>query len=252
MSWSGCSPFDKITLILQKFRILHQAATWIAIEKPAGVRVHPPEDPRFRSQGQQVDVIRILRQQLGQRVYPVHRLDSATSGVLLMALDGETAGAIQEQFKSGGIEKTYVALVRGWTEDTNEICSPLTSGLNDGPEQEAQTVYETLFRFEIPVPSSKHSTSRFSLVQVSPVTGRYHQIRRHFSRISHPLIGDTVHGDGRQNRIWRELTGNSMLYLKAYRLSFADPQTHTALKLQSRWNGSWQRVFDRAGVCPFI
>lgn len=236
---------------MQKLRILHQSSAWLAVEKPRGIRVHPPEDARFRSQGRQNDVIRMLREQLGQKVYPVHRLDSATSGVLLMALDSKTAGAIQEQFKSAVIEKTYIALVRGWTEDSDEISSALTSGLGEGPEQDANTHYETLQRFEVPIPSSKHPTSRFSLVKVHPRTGRYHQIRRHFSRISHPLIGDTVHGDGVQNRIWRQLTGHSMLYLKAYRLSLIDPDSSKAVIIRSRWNADWHQIFDQMGFCPF-
>ncbi len=213
--------------------------------------MHPPEDPRYRSAGRQVDVIRMLRSQLGQLVYPVHRLDSATSGVLLMSLNSETAGFLQAQFKSGEIEKTYIALVRGWTPSEGVIDSPLTSGLDEGPEQVAETHFETLFKIELPIASSKHLSSRFSLVRIWPKTGRYHQIRRHFSRISHPLIGDTVHGDGRQNRIWREITGESMLYLKAYRLKLKDPETHLPLQVQSRWGASWHRVFDCAGFCPY-
>lgn len=169
-----------------------------------------------------------------------------------MALDSKTAAAIQDQFKSNSIEKTYLALVRGWTENQSEINSPLTSGLGEGAEQEAKTSYETLHRFELPVPSSKHATSRFSLVQIQLETGRYHQIRRHFSRISHPLIGDTVHGDGTQNRIWRETTQGSMLYLKAYRLRMNDPLDGTLVKIQSRWNASWHQVFDQIGFCPYL
>lgn len=237
---------------MQQLRILHQTPHWLAVEKPAGLRVHPPEDPRFRSKGPQVDVIRCLRTQLEKHVYPVHRLDSATSGVLLMALDSETASLIQEQFKTGLVQKTYIALVRGWTDEIFKIESPLTSGLGEGNLQDAMTEVRTLFRFELPIASSLHASSRFSIVQVHPLTGRYHQIRRHLARISHPLIGDTVHGDGRQNRIWRDLTGHSMLYLKAYHLSLRDPQTNDAISIRSRWGASWHRVFDRAGFCPYF
>ena len=237
---------------MQKLRILHQTPHWLAVDKPAGLRVHPPEDIRYRSAGPQVDVIRSLRAQLGQLVYPVHRLDSATSGVLLMALNSETAGLIQAQFKLDQVRKTYIALVRGWTDDTHKIETPLSSGLGEGVMQEALTQVQTLHRFELAIPSSRHSSSRFSLIQASPITGRYHQIRRHLARISHPLIGDTVHGDGKQNRIWRELTGNSMLYLKAYHLIFCDPQSGDSVAMRSRWGASWHRVFDRAEFCPYF
>ncbi len=225
----------------------------VVVDKPAGLLIHPPESrTETNSRPTTPDVVRILRNQCAKRVYPVHRLDRATSGVLVMAFSPEVARLLQEQFQSKSVQKTYVALVRGYTEDRGVIDTPLTARLDGGVEKESLTHYETYYRFELPIASSKFSTSRFSIVKVSPQTGRLHQIRRHFKRISHPLIGDTVHGDGTQNRIWKELTGEKLLYLKAYRLQFSHPQTGEKMIFRSRFSRFWQKVFDHAGFCPLI
>ena len=236
---------------VQKLRILYQDSDLVVVDKPAGVMIHPPEDPALhRFVGRQPTVIRMLREQLQQYVYPVHRLDSATSGVLVMALKSEIAGKLQASFQARQVQKSYGALVRGFTNDSGIIDSPLSIDDEGGEEQEAITHYETLFRFELPIPSGPHPTSRFSFVRVQPQTGRYHQIRRHFKRISHPLIGDATHGDGKQNRVWREMTEDTLLYLKAYSLSFPHPIGGEKIEFHSRWGGAWQRVFDRSGMCP--
>jgi tRNA pseudouridine65 synthase len=237
---------------MQKLRILFQDDHFVVVDKPAGIMVHPPEDPSLRKySANQPTVIRMLREQLGKYVYPVHRLDSATSGVLVLALESSVAAKLQTLFQVKEIQKTYFALVRGYADDSGVIDSPLTIDDEGGPVQDAITHYETYFRFELPIVSGPHATSRFSLVKVRPQTGRYHQIRRHFKRISHPLIGDTIHGDGKQNRIWREQTEDSLLYLKAYSLSFVHPVTGISMSFHSRWSHAWQKIFDRAGFCPY-
>jgi len=238
---------------MQKLRILYQDDYLVAVDKPAGIMVHPPEDPALhRFMGRQPTVLRLLRDQLGKYVYPVHRLDSATSGVLVMALESGIAAKLQATFKNNDLQKTYCAMVRGYTDEFGIIDSPLSIDDEGETLQEAKTHYETLFRFELPIANGVHASSRFSMVKVEPVTGRYHQIRRHFKRISHPLIGDTIHGDGKQNRIWRELTHDSVLYLKAYSLSFPHPISGEKIQFHSRWNGQWQKVFDQAGACPLL
>jgi len=237
---------------LQSLRILFKDDFLVLVDKPAGLVVHPPEDGRLRRfTSLRPTLIHVLSRQLKQNVYPVHRLDSATSGVLALALNSESARKLQASLQRSSTQKNYVALVRGFTDESGEITTPLSIDDQGEVMQEAHTDYESIFRFELPIPQGKHESARFSLVRVSLKTGRYHQIRRHFKRISHPLIGDTVHGDGRQNRIWRELTGDSLLYLKAYSLKFVHPFTHETLRVHSRWSGSWQKIFDRAGGCPF-
>ena len=150
------------------------------------------------------------------------------------------------------VKKTYFALVRGWMDDTGVIDSPLTTRLDGGKEVEAQTEYETLHRFELKRPFGKHETIRYSLLKVHPITGKLHQIRRHLRRVAHPIVGDTVHGDGKHNRLWRELISSSSLYLKSYALEFTHPVTQQKMTFVSRWNRVWHEMFDLAGICPYV
>lgn len=233
---------------VKQFRVIYQDEHLLAIDKPAGILVHPAVLRGNRVQARVPDVIRILRKQLEKKVYPVHRLDRATSGVLLLALSPDSAKLLQAQFQNQQIQKTYFALVRGWTKDADSIESPLSARLDGGPERAAETHYQTIHRFELPIPSSRFSTSRFSIIKVEPKTGRLHQIRRHLKRISHPIIGDTVHGDGKQNLIWRELTHDQRLYLKAHELRFVHPISGQDVVLESKWSAVWKRVFEKSGI----
>jgi tRNA pseudouridine65 synthase len=233
---------------MKQLRVIYQDTDLVVVDKPAGFQVHAPEG---RPEAGNI-VLKILRNQLGQWVFPVHRLDRATSGVLVFALSPEVAGLVQKQFKAGEMGKTYLALVRGWLPDAGVIDSPLTRRLDGGTEVPACTDYETLFRFERDHPLGKHASVRYSLLKVTLHTGRLHQIRRHFKRISHPLIGDTVHGDGKHNQLWREWCPNSGLFLKAYRFEMKHPKTGVPLTFYSKWNTQWHRLFDLCGYCPFI
>lgn len=234
-----------------RLRILHQDDSFVAIDKPAGYHVHPPEDEThsivYRS-----NAMAILRDQLGRYVYPVHRIDRATSGVVLYALTPEAASALSQQFAGREVQKTYLALVRGWTDENGIIDSPMRGNLEGtGPELPAMTRFQRLARFSVEKAVGKYSTARYSLVAAWPETGRLHQIRRHLRRISHPIVGDTIHGDGAHNRLFREIFGRQYLYLKAHRLEFRHPETGIQLTISSPWNRDWHRAFDWFGVCPW-
>jgi tRNA pseudouridine65 synthase len=225
-----------------RFRILYQDNRLVAIDKPAGFQVHPPEDQRHRISNS-LNCLHLLRKQIGTYLYPVHRLDGATSGVLLFALDQTMAAEIQRQFQEREISKTYFALVRGWVEGEGSIRAPL-SGVP------CETAFQCVGQTEFPVSWGAHSTSRYSLVAIKPLTGRMHQIRRHFAHIRHPLVGDTIYGDGKHNRFFRELVPGSRLYLKAYSLKLNHPDLSRPIKIAARWNHHWHQVFDHFGVCP--
>ena len=223
------------------------------VEKPAGYQVHTPEYLLLQGKTlQRNNLVRMMRDQLGRDVSPVHRLDRATSGVLVMSLNSDVSRELQKQFHQKTVKKTYVCLVRGWTEEKGVIDSDLTVRLDGGALVEATTLYETIHRFEMPIAIGKHATSRYSLVRVNTLTGRLHQIRRHFKRISHPLVGDTVHGDGKHNQAWRGLVSSPVLFLKSYRIEFVHPVTQENIIRSSRWGRVWHEMFDLAGVCPFI
>lgn len=185
-------------------------------------------------------------------IHPVHRLDRATSGVLLFALDPEAASKMGALFRDQRVSKIYFAVTRGWTPETGEIDFPLKSEHDKTVLKEARTLYSRLATVEFPVAIGRYPSARYSLVQAEPKTGRLHQIRRHLARISHPIVGDTVHGDGVHNRFWREKLGRQALLLHAGALEFEHPFTRERLRIRSKWSGVWHRVFDAFGVCPYV
>jgi len=240
-------------------RIYFQDEHLVVIEKPSGFQIHTPVD--LSMQGKVVwknNVLVLLRKQLQKEIFTVHRLDKATSGVMLFALSSEMAREVQTLFIQKKIEKTYVCLVRGWTDDEGIIDRPLTKNLDGGTLLDSVTHFETLARYEIPHSSGgRYEKERYSLVKVQPQTGRLHQIRRHFKSISHPLVGDTIHGDGKHNRLWRELLAGrggavNHLLLKAYSISFVHPISKKNCEYRSRWSRVWLRAFDVLGGCPVV
>ncbi len=178
-------------------------------------------------------VVQTARDQLQRPVYLVHRLDRPTSGIVLLGLSSESAAAASRLFRERQVAKSYLALVRGHSMDSGRIDRPLTSPEVVRSEPlEAVTEFETLQRFELPVPSGQFPTTRCSLVKAVPKTGRFHQIRRHLNGISHPVIGDTSHGDSRQNRLFRESAGTRRLMLHASELSFRHPLTGNRIVIE--------------------
>jgi tRNA pseudouridine65 synthase len=192
--------------------VIYEDQELIAINKPHGLLVH-----RSRiANDVKVFALQLVRDYVGHYVYPVHRLDRKTSGVLLFAKSPEVASQIQTQFLDGSIQKTYLALVRGHVDQKGEIDYPIgeTTKL-----QEAYTSYSCLAHYEIDYPSHYHPTSRYSLVEVHPQTGRFHQIRKHMAHIRHPIIGDRPHGCNKQNRFWKETFNMLNMLLHAKELS---------------------------------
>ena len=210
---------------------------WLcAIDKPSGLLVHKSARGDDR-----VFAMQMLRDQLGQKVWPVHRLDRATSGVLLFALDAGTAAAVGQQIMARSVDKRYLAVVRGHTGLEGRIDKALST--NDGrADQPALTDYRRLATMELPIPVGRYASARYSLVEVFPHTGRTHQIRRHFKHIFHPLVGDTTYGEGRHNRLFRTEFACHRLLLHAAELRLAHPHTHEPLCLQAPLSGAFARV----------
>ncbi|MCA9012242.1 MAG: tRNA pseudouridine(65) synthase TruC [Planctomycetaceae bacterium] len=217
--------------------ILYEDEQLVAVAKPSGMFVHRSMADRSATEF----VVQNVRDQLGSFVYPVHRLDRPTSGVLLLAKNPEAAAIYGHMFAERQIRKTYLALVRGHTDDYGTVNRPLISDKARGKapahllathSQEAETEYCTLERFEAPFASGQHPTSRSALVEAYPKTGRYHQIRRHLSGISHPIIGDAEHGDTKLNRQYQLHAGVTHLMLAATRVEFLHPVTRTPLVIE--------------------
>lgn len=222
------------------FSIRFQDRWLCAIDKPAGLMVHRStlgSDRQF--------ALQMLRDQIGRRVWPVHRLDRATSGVLLFALDRETAAALGRQFMAHAVDKRYLAVARGWTDDKGTIDHPLPRRRGES-KRPARTRYRTLARCELPVALEPHDSVRYSLVEVRPESGRMHQIRRHFKHISHHLIGDTTYGDGRHNRVFRQHLGCHRLLLHASRLALDHPWEGRPLQLVAPLETEFARLAAEA------
>lgn len=188
--------------------------------------------------------LQMLRDQLGRKVWPVHRLDRATSGVLLFALDADTAAAVGRQFMAREVRKRYLAVARGYTEPAGRIDHPLATG-DHREDRPARTDYERRATLELPFPVGRYSTARYSLLTVDPKTGRTHQIRRHFKHIFHPLIGDTTYGEGRHNRLFREHFGCRRLLLHGAELELTHPWSHDQLGLRAPLTGSFRAIEEQ-------
>ncbi|MFT6865473.1 MAG: tRNA pseudouridine65 synthase [Cyclobacteriaceae bacterium] len=218
--------------------IIYQDSVLIAINKPNGLLVHRSPIASDATEF----AVQQLRDQIGQRVYPVHRLDRKTSGVLLFALNHETDVNLQVQFQEKKVNKTYHAILRGFTEDSGTIDYALTR--EDGKIQEAVTHYQTLDRTEVAVPFGKHDTSRYSLVEAKPETGRMHQLRKHFKHILHPIIGDRAHGCNKQNKLFLETWQMTTMMLHASTLIINHPKTGEKLVLNAEILDEFKRTMN--------
>lgn len=216
--------------------ILHQDAELVAINKPHGLLVHRSPIASEASEF----AVQLLRNQLEQRVYPVHRLDRKTGGVLLFALNEGMNSLMQQQFADGQVTKTYRAIVRGYTEDELDIDYPLRR--DDGLLQEAFTRLRTLERTEITLPFGKHATSRYSLVELAPTTGRMHQLRKHMAHIFHPIIGDRPHGCNKQNKLFLDQFAMNTMLLHAHRLVFRHPTTNEPIVVTASEQAEFTRM----------
>ena len=221
--------------------ILYQDEYLVAINKPHGLLVHRSPIAKDATKF----ALQKLRDQLDQLVFPVHRLDRKTSGVLLFALDPETLKLLSQKFEAGEIQKSYLAILRGYTKDSGAIDYPLTN--DAGKVQEAVTHYTTLDKAEINFPFGKHETSRYSLVEAKPETGRYHQLRKHFAHILHPIIADRAHGCNKQNRFFKAKWNMCTMLLHAQNLTFQHPINQSKVSINAGVSNEFLRMADLMG-----
>ncbi|MDR7128156.1 tRNA pseudouridine65 synthase [Algoriphagus sp. 4150] len=210
--------------------ILFEDEYLIAINKPSGLLVHRTSIAAKET----VFALQLLRDQIGQHVSPVHRLDRPTSGVLLFSKKEEILPLLKEQFADRSVQKTYLAIVRGIpTIKSGLIDHPLKSE-RSGRMQEAQTHYQVLAEAEIPFDTTgRYPTSRYSLLELKPETGRTHQIRRHLAHLRHYILGDKKHGDNKQNQFFEKQFGLENLLLHAEKLEFKHPISFEILSIMA-------------------
>ena len=222
--------------------ILFRDEHLIAINKPHGLLVHRSSIAADVEEF----ALQLLRDQVGKTVYPVHRIDRKTGGVLLFAFDKSTEIAMQKQFSANQVSKRYLAIVRGHTPDTEDIDYPLRK--ENGTLQDAFTTYKTLNRAELDVALGKHTTSRYSLVEAAPATGRMHQLRKHFAHIFHPIIGDRTHGCNKQNKLFKEKWEMETMLLHASSLTFRHPVTGVNAVVEAPLQPEFVRVMGLMGL----
>ncbi len=235
-----------------EIEILYEDDDIVAIHKPAGLLVHRS----YLARRERFFAMQLTRDKVGCHVFPVHRLDRPTSGVLLFAKSSEMANVLCEQFAAKTIEKQYLAIVRGNMHDAATLDYPLKQELDDHADkdvdpdkaaQDAVTSYQPLLNTEVPFPSGRYATSRYALVRLSPHTGRKHQLRRHLAHLRHPIIGDTTHGDGKQNKFFREHFAVNRLWLIAKKLSFSHPRTGDHICIETELEEQWLTLFTEFG-----
>jgi tRNA pseudouridine65 synthase len=220
--------------------ILHADEAVVAVDKPAGLAAH-----RSRLVGHDdAYLVDAVREATGRTWYLAHRLDRATSGVTLLAASPAIAAALGAQFMARDVDKVYLAVCRGWLEGTGTIEHPLDAPGKPEPKP-ATTHWRALARAELAVALGRYPTQRYTLLEVRPQTGRYRQIRRHFHHVSHHLIGDTSHGRGDHNRLFRQQLGVQRLLLHAWRLGFEHPLARRWLTIEAPLDADWQRVLAR-------
>jgi tRNA pseudouridine65 synthase len=237
----------------KRLEILFRDEHFVAVNKTAGLLVHRSDLDRHETEF----ALQMVRDQTGCRVYPVHRLDRPTSGVLLFALSPEAARRAGEAFESDMVRKTYLAVVRGVAEEGAVIDYPLqelperfeAKRKNENLEtREAVTAFRRLATVELPFAVGKFPTARYSLLEVRPRSGRRHQIRRHLKHVFHPIIGDTTYGEGRHNRLFRDELGCSRMLLHAEELSFFHPWSGDTVVITASLDEAFTEVIQRCGL----
>jgi tRNA pseudouridine65 synthase len=220
--------------------IVYEDAVLLAVNKPAGLLVH-----RSAIAADESDfLLERLRVQIGGTLHLAHRLDRATSGIVLLAKSRDIAAELGRQFMARTVTKRYLAVVRGWPEADGVIDYALPDVRERSPRKPALTRWRTLATAAVPIALGRYPEQRYALVEAQPETGRYRQIRKHFHHVSHHLIGDTSHGRGDHNRLWRMHFKMHRLLLHAWRLDLTHPLSGAPLTLQASLDETWRRVLD--------
>ncbi|MEO5830570.1 MAG: pseudouridine synthase [Rhodanobacter sp.] len=222
--------------------ILYQDDALVAVNKPANLAVH-----RSKMVGNADEfLIDLLRGQVGDNVYLAHRLDRATSGVLLVARSKEVAAALGEQFMTRTIHKQYLVVVRGWPDPGEDVIDyPLPGSRETGPRREARTRYRRLATIQVPIELGRYPDQRYALVLAEPESGRFRQIRKHLAHIHHPVIGDCQHGRGDHNRLYKQHFGCHRMLLHAWRVDFTHPVSGLPMRVEAPLDEAYTRLLAR-------
>ncbi len=223
--------------------ILFEDADLLLLNKPPSWFVHPPENPRYRRGLKRRTCTQWLSDIHGIKAFPAHRIDAATEGLFICGKNKVATAHLNLQFKNHETSKLYYAAVRGWFKEPAGVIELGLENNSTGDIAECETRYRTLGQVEHLIKiSKKFDTSRYSLLEVNPKTGRWHQIRRHMNRVSHPIIGDREHGDSHHNRYFRDTLKIDGLCLWAKELTITHPGTGQKIKFESPISPRWQQL----------
>jgi len=230
-----------------ELEIIYRDDHLIAINKPAGLLVHRSHLDYHEPH----NALDILKAQTGLSLYTIHRLDKPTSGVLMFAIDKDSAANLAKQFSEQAVQKNYLAIVRGHTEQSNTIEHAVQDkDARHKGKQQATTHYKPLAKIELPYSVDRYPSARYSVVQVTPRTGRRHQIRLHMKHISHPIIGDSSYGKTKHNHFFAQHYQSERLLLHAQDLSFIHPVEGTECKIEAlQHDASLRRVLSDNNWC---
>lgn len=236
----------------EALRLIYKDDHIVVIDKPHGLLVHRSPIDRHETRF----AVQMLRDQIGRRVWPAHRLDRGTSGLLLFGLSPEIASSIGRQFEAGTVGKRYLAIVRGHPDESGRIDHALSRQRDDyefhgdrssNEAQPSLTLFRRLATIELPVAVDRYPSSRYALVELEPLTGRRHQLRRHLKHIAHPIIGDATYGKGRHNRFFAEQLGCRRLLLACTGLAFEHPASGIRLQMKTPVSGEFAATLARFG-----
>lgn len=208
------------------------------VNKPPNLLVH---HSYYARNIEEDSLVELLKQQGFETPVPVHRLDRKTSGLILFSKTKEHVVLFQKLFGENEIQKTYWALVRGFIPESGKIDSPVKN--ERGNYKEALTEFRCLKTFERDYVIQPYASQRYSLVEFSPKTGRYHQLRIHANKIAHPIINDPKYGNRHHNHYFQEALKISELFLHARSLEFIHPLTKETVLLEAELPEHWSK-FD--------
>ncbi|MDD3723736.1 MAG: pseudouridine synthase [Lutibacter sp.] len=222
-----------------KIEILFEDYHIIIVNKPNNVLIH---NSYYARNIKEETLLDLLFTQFGYHLYPVHRLDRKTSGVLMLAKHKENVAVFQELFNANQIQKTYLGIVRGFVDLALVIGSPVKNP-DTKIYKDAETFCEPIYTKLLDIPVIPYENSRYSLVRLTPVTGRMHQLRIHMNKISHPIVGDYKYGDRFHNRMFELEFDCENLFLHAHSLHFSQPITHENIYLNASFPNDWIKIF---------
>jgi len=221
--------------------IIYQDNYCLLVTKPNNVLVHHAHHSRNKIEEE--SLIQLIENQFGKRYYPIHRLDRKTSGIILLTSKREYVASFQALFTNNEIQKIYYGVVRGFSQDNKIINSPV-KGRDALVYREAETHLNCLDKIELNIPVKPYDSSRYSLVELRPKTGRMHQLRIHMNKVSTPLINDAKYGDKNHDLMYAKQFGWKNLFLHAGSLEFIHPFTNKKLILKSSFSEDWVQLFQ--------